>query len=155
MTAKGKPRIEPHDGLVEELIGIAGRLVATLERETALLSEMKTAEVEPIQEEKVRLTRAYEARVLALRSKPDLIKAAGAAIEAEFRACATSLADASRANAVALRAAKAANERLLQCIVEAASEQERAHHGYTPGGIATRNGYAAPERVSLSLNEQL
>lgn len=154
MTANTTPRIEPHDGLVEELIGVAGRLVATLEQETALLSEMKTAEVRPIQEEKARLARAYEERVQALKSKPDLVQAAGKAIAQEFEACATKLADASQANAVALRAAKAANERLLQCIVDAAAAQENAHHGYTRQGVATRNGYTAPERVSLSLNDR-
>ncbi len=160
MTARtpGKaaaPRIEPHDGLVEELIGVAGRLVATLERETALLAQMKTADVKPLQKEKAALARAYEERVRALKSKPELVRAAGKAIAEEFRACATKLAQASEANAVALRAAKAANERLLQCIVEAASEHDAAHHGYTSRGVATRDGYTAPERVSLTLNEQL
>lgn len=153
--ASAKPRIEPHDGLVEELIGVAGRLVATLERETELLARMKTAEVAPLQEEKAALARAYEERVRALKSKPELVRAAGKAMAEEFQACAAKLAQASQANAVALRAAKAANERLLQCIVDAANENEVAHHSYTRQGVATRNGYTAPERVSLTLNERL
>lgn len=155
MSADATPRIEPHDGLVEDLIAVAGRLVATLEQETELLAQMKTAEVRPLQKAKAELARAYEARVRALKAKPELVRAAGKAIAEEFEACARKLAEASQANAVALRAAKAANERLLQCIVEAAAEQDKAHHGYSRAGVATRNGYVEPERVSLTLNEKL
>jgi len=51
---------------IDALIEIASQLIALLGRETALLRQMKIGEIAALQEEKLTLSRAYEARVRSL-----------------------------------------------------------------------------------------
>ncbi|MDH3236369.1 MAG: hypothetical protein OEQ29_22835 [Alphaproteobacteria bacterium] len=148
----GAPDLRPS---VDGLIDIASRLITLLGRETALLREMKIAEIVALQEDKLKLTRAYEARMRALNKSGDELAAVDQAIRDELRATVNRFEDAAAANAIAVHAAQEANQRLMQAIVDIVSEQRGRTEGYAADGTATATDARAREGVALTLDERL
>ncbi|MBL8704063.1 MAG: hypothetical protein JNM30_04430 [Rhodospirillales bacterium] len=141
----------PRNPAVDEIIQMAGRLIAMMEQETALLEQMKVADVAEGQVEKDRLARSFEAKLRALAADKKAAEVAPA-IRAEFRQVMDKFRAAMRANERSLRAAKDANERVVKAIVDAAQAQAAPRHAYSAAGtIGGSNGYdrVAPAPVAL------
>ena len=149
---EGGPDMRPSvDGLIE----IASRLIELLGRETALLREMKITEIAALQDEKLKLTRAYETRMRAVNQHGDELAAVDAAIRDELHATVNRFEDAAKANAIAVHAAQEANQRLMQAIVDIVSERRGRTEGYAADGTATLSDSRPREGLALSLDERL
>lgn len=145
------PVAPPRNPAVDEIIQMAGRLIALMEQETALLERMKVADIAEGQVEKDRLARSFEAKLRALAADKNAATVAPA-IRAEFREVMDKFRAAMRANERSLRAAKDANERVVKAIVDAAQAQAAPRHAYSAAGtIGAARGYdrAAPAPVAL------
>ena len=137
---------------VDDVIQMAGRLIAIMEQETALLEKMKVADIASGQIEKDRLARSFEAKLRALASDPKVAAEVAPAIRVEFREAMDRFRAAMRANERSLRAAKDANERVVKAIVDAAQAQAAPRHAYSASGtIGGSTGYdrTAPSPVAL------
>lgn len=145
----------PHKASIDGLIDIASRLITLLGRETLLLRQMKIGEIAGLQDEKLSLTRAYEARMRALNEDGAELRAVDQAIRDELKATVNRFEDAANANAIAVHAAQEANQRLMQAIVDIVSERRGRTEGYAPDGTATIKDARPREGLALTLDERL
>ena len=138
-----------------DLIALTARLVGVMEKETELLHAMKPGAIEPLQEEKARLVVAYNRATKAVSGDPKLLAALGAALKDELARITAKFRDACAANERAIKAARDANEKLVQLIAEAANKQRNPSFAYGATGRyagPTRQSRQAP--LSVALNQQ-
>jgi flagellar biosynthesis/type III secretory pathway chaperone len=140
---------------VDGLIDIASRLITLLGQETVLLRQMKIKDIAALQEEKLTLTRAYEARTRDLNQNSGELNAVDQAIRDELKATINRFEDAAKANAIAVHAAQEANQRLMQAIVDIVSERRGRTEGYAADGRSTLKDARPREGVALALDERL
>ncbi|HEX7005740.1 MAG TPA: hypothetical protein VF274_01250 [Alphaproteobacteria bacterium] len=136
------------------LVEIAARLVAIMDRETALLGTMKIRDANALQDEKTRLARAFEERARALKGNAGLVATLTAEIKSELRDAIKRFDEAAKANAIAIKAARDANEHLLQAIVDAVSAKRTAAQGYGATGARSAPRSCKPEALSLTLDDR-
>ncbi len=139
---------------IGELIEIASRLITLMEEETRLLRAMRPRDLDRLQEEKSRLSHAYEERVGALRADTAAIAVVVPALKEELRRTLTRFEKVAEENALALKAATEANHRLLRIIADAVAEQQADTPVYSSDGNI-RRGNGKPKSVSISLNREL
>jgi hypothetical protein len=141
---------------LRDLIVVAGRLITLVTEETRQLQAYQTDEIGALQDDKARLTRLYAGLVRDLKRDPELLSAADRAVREELSDVLQRFNAAAEANAEALNMARAANERVMRAIIDAASAQQNAVAGYSRAGTA-----AAPSRMqatrplSISVNQRL
>lgn len=140
---------------LDGLIDIASRLITLLGQETVLLRQMKIKDIAALQDEKLALTRAYEARMRDLSNNSGELDAVDQAIRDELRATVNRFEDAAKANAIAVHAAQEANQRLMQAIVDIVSERRGRTEGYAADGTSTLKDARPREGVALALDERL
>jgi flagellar biosynthesis/type III secretory pathway chaperone len=134
------------------LITIASRLIALMEKETALLRAMKPQAIAELQEEKQRLVRAYEDRSRAITTHHEALAALDAAVREELGRTIVKFEAAVRDNATALRAAHDANEHVLLAIVEVIETQRSRTGTYGADGSRAGNGKGGRDAVTLSVD---
>ena len=149
--AKGQAMQPSIDGLID----VASRLITLLGRETVLLRQMKISEIAALQEQKLALTRVYEARMRELNENSGELDVIDQAIRDELRATVNRFEDAAKANAIAVHAAQEANQRLMQAIVDIVSERRGRTEGYAADGTSTVKDARPREGVALALDERL
>lgn len=141
---------------MRDLIVVAGRLITLINEETRLLESLEAGRIGELQEEKARLTRAYVASVRDLGREPDLIAAVDKAVRDELSEVLERFAEAAQANERALSATRAANERVMRAIIDAAAAQQRTVAGYSRAGTLpppARTG-AGGRPLSLSIDQR-
>ncbi len=148
MTTELHPRIDA-------LIGVGSRLIELMEREIAILHDMRPGEVSGLQGDKTALTAAYETHLAALRDEPALLAALAPPLKDELMRVAMRLNATVAENARALDAARAANERLLKAIVDAVSADRARNAGYSRTGARTAPAPSRSAPVSLSIDTRL
>jgi hypothetical protein len=128
----------------DELIDVASRLTALMERENSMLAVHDTSGIKAIQDEKLALTRAYTLRVREIRKDPGRLAAVTQAVRAEMKKVLVRFDEVAKRNETALAAARDVNERVLKAIVDAANAQAPRVTGYSrTGGMAKPYGSAA------------
>lgn len=142
---------------VEALIHISSRLISVLEREVALLQQMKTSEVTSLQPEKMQLVVAYEDHVRALAAAPEMLEDVAPALQEEFASVAERFDAAMTENRRALTAAHEAQDRFLKAVVKAAQEKKDTFNPYSQQGTVVAGGKpkGAPNALSLTLNSHI
>ena len=115
-----------------ELIAVSGALASLLERETAELAAMRLSAAERLKGEKARLTRRYRAQLEALRSGKITLRETPPALRAEIASVSARLAAAAADNERALRAGRAAVERVVAAIAKAVVAGTRQARAYAP-----------------------
>lgn len=142
---------------VEALIHISSRLISVLEREVALLQQMKTSEVTSLQPEKMQLVIAYEDHVRALAAAPEMLEDVAPALQEEFASVAERFDAAMTENRRALTAAHEAQDRFLKAVVKAAQEKKDTFNPYSQQGTVVAGGKpkGAPNALSLTLNSHI
>ena len=138
---------------LRDLLDITEELAALLLEETALLRAMKPQAIEPLQSRKQLLSQTYELRSKELRTQQAALEQADPALRQKLRSSLQELDQATQANALALQAAHAAGNRVLQIIVDCAKEQQGQVQGYSPRGRMKRQ--QTPVTPSVSVNQQL
>lgn len=141
---------------VQEMMRVAGRLVALMDRETELLRTHQTQSIGALQEEKSGLAVAYAVLAREIRAEPELLRALTKSLREELREALRRFDRAAKANARAIDGARKANERVIHAIIEAAAiARAPSATGYSPNGgrvVPRRPDMAAP--VSVALNRQ-
>jgi hypothetical protein len=112
-----------------DLATIAGALAVLLERETALVRDMKITEIAPLQPEKQALTLRFQQALAALGT--DGAAGLDGAARVAWFAAGQRLAAATMENERALRVGRAATERLVAAIVTAVKQSRNAPAGYS------------------------
>jgi hypothetical protein len=133
------------------LVEIAARLVDLMGRETALLGAMKIRDANALQDEKTRLARAFEDRARALKGNSAVVATLTAELKGELQDAIKRFDEAAKANATAIRAARDANQHLLQAIVDAVSAKQSAGQSYGATGAPAQAGACKPKALSLTL----
>jgi len=130
MSALTQPRALPCTA--PELISISTALADLLDRETFALTAMKVKEATALKDEKARLTRRYRAHLEELRAGRAVLPPQASLARGELTAVATRLANAAVDNERALRAGRAAVERVVAAIAEAMTSNQRRLSAYAP-----------------------
>jgi flagellar biosynthesis/type III secretory pathway chaperone len=140
---------------IDDLIAITSRLSDLMHRETTMLGEMRGGEIASLQEEKHTLAVAYEREMKRLDEHPEEFATVEPEKQAKLLEQVGVFKEVAVKNERVLHAARETNQRLLQAIVEAVTEQ-RARHGYSATGAA-ENAAASDSAagLSLSLDQQL
>jgi hypothetical protein len=130
MTALAQSQAAPCS--VPDLITVSNALADLLEQETAALNAMRLKDATKLKDEKARLTRRYRAQLEEVRAKRIALPAAQSPQHIELLGVATRLADVATENERALRAGRAAVERVVAAIAEAVSSNNKRVAGYGP-----------------------
>ncbi len=141
---------------IREVVRIAGRLVALMNRETELLETHQLGALAPLQEEKTGLALSYAVLVRQIRSQPDVLAALTRAVRDELRETMKRFEQVARANARAIEAARMANERVIHAIIEAVTiARAPAGTGYSSSGARPTPPRAdARAPLSVAINRQ-
>ncbi len=128
----------------DELIDVASRLTALMERENACLAKHDTAGIKTMADEKLALTRAYTLRVREIAHDPARLAAVTQAVRLEMKKVMARFDEVAKRNELALRAAREVNDRVLKAIIEVANRQQPRVAAYSrTGGMAKPYGSAA------------
>lgn len=139
---------------VTELLTVTSRLIGVLEREIEMIREMEPSEMQALQEEKIVLAAAYEARLKALRDADHGgLEALSPDLRAELRRTTERFQETLAENERMLRAAKEATDSLLGAIAEAVRKQQAAGSGYSSAGTPRRP--EAASGTSMALDQRL
>jgi uncharacterized protein YdhG (YjbR/CyaY superfamily) len=143
----------------EELVSVASRLTALLERENECLAKFDVRGITGLNEEKQALTQVYCLRVHELKKDPDALRAVTATIRDEVKKVLVRFDEVVKLNERALKATREANDRVLAAIVDAANKQAPQQvSGYSrSGGVAKTYGSAGriPVAAPVSINRCL
>jgi hypothetical protein len=140
---------------MRDLIVTAGRLITLINEETELLERFEAGKIATLQDEKARLTRIYAGLIRDLRSDPDVLAAADKAVRDELTEVLTAFNQAALANERALTSARAANERVMRAIIDAANAQQQSPRGYSRAGTLPPPARAAGARpLSLAVDQR-
>jgi hypothetical protein len=118
----------------EMLIAVAARLIACLEKETALLVEMKMPEIAEMAAEKAELARNFMLCVRQAKERALEYKALGPVVLAEVQEAMDKVDATARRNERAIQSARKVNERVMKTIADAMNEQRVNAAGYTKAG---------------------
>lgn len=115
-----------------DLIAVQNALADLLERETAALTTMRLEDASALKDEKARLTRRYRAQLEELRAKRTALPVAQSAEHVALLTAATRLAGVAAENERALRAGRAAVERVVAAIAGAVKSSQKRLASYGP-----------------------
>ena len=115
-----------------DLIAVSNALADLLEQETAALATMRLKDATALKDEKARLTRHYRAQLEELRAKRTMLPAPQSPAHVQLLTVATRLAGVAAENERALRAGRAAVERVVAAIAEAVTSNQRRVASYGP-----------------------
>ena len=142
--------INPREINVENVMAMTARLAQLMAQEADFLSEMKVKAIEPLQKEKIWLTRALEMQLARVKKHPELL----ADISDQERDDMAELFDlfdeVKQENHRRILSAKEANQRMVEAITEVVNEQ-------TKKGIYDHEGNPDYQKDSMSvtLNEKV
>ena len=119
---------------VDGLVTVSLALIGLLERETALLIDMKTQEVGALQEDKKELVRLYALAVRQLRENAPALKVALPVVQAEIEAALNRVHAVALRNESAIRSARKVNEGVMKAIAEVWNADRSAAAGYNRAG---------------------
>lgn len=140
--------------IAEQLTRTAGQLTALMQDEVQLLETMRTAELELLLPEKKAATKTYRDLLGRLAERPELLQDLDAQDKTAIRSAAESLAAATEANALALRAGIEVNGRLVRAIAHAVRDEQRGGDRYQANGSLTDGG-PADALPAVSVNQVL
>lgn len=140
----------PEETQVASLLRVASRLIVVMEQEIAILREMRPRDIAALQGEKSALAATYEEMVHNLAADPGMVARASDAVQQEFADVASQFHEVLAENERALRAARAAQEKVLHAIVSTIEKDRLKHQGYGAGtiGIGSRRS-SAPLSLTL------
>ena len=140
---------------IDTLVKISANLVHLLERETALLLDMKTQDVGDIQAQKVELCRLYALSVRQLRENPAALKGALPVVQSEIEAALVRVHEVAVRNQQAIQSARKVNEGVMKAIAEVWNADRSAAAGYTLKGTKPQANAKKPGFVyaAVAYNE--
>jgi hypothetical protein len=139
--------------LLERLIDVTTRLGDVVEAENAALRGRKAGELARRQEEKEKLTGAYERCMAQVKRDREALKGAAPEKLEQLRGVSRRFQELLEEHRRTVQSAKAVSERMLRAIVAEASQRRNPFEGYD-AGAAVRPAFAAGRpTVSLAVNQ--
>ncbi|MCZ4280500.1 hypothetical protein O4H49_06910 [Kiloniella laminariae] len=139
---------------VHSVIETVKGLIAVMSREIELLRAMQIQEMSQLQKEKLDLVNSYEQSTAQLRSNPSFMQHLDPLLKEELRDVIKQMNHMVKENEIALLAAKASNERLMQAIVTAVKQQKQQDSSsYSNSGILAAQ--SAKSSSPMHLNQCL
>lgn len=135
---------------LDELREATRRLTELLMEEADLLAAMRVADVLPLQQEKLQLTRTLEMAQAQLAAKSAFMQSASPEEREELLLMTDDLAYAVEHNHRQASAARTVNARVMQAIMDVATEQHRPASYDRLGQVSGREKLT----LSLKLNQQ-
>ena len=135
---------------MEELKDTVLRLTELLMHEAELLSQMRVPEVVPLQAEKQQLTRTLEMAQAQLKAGSPFMQSSAAEDREDLLLLTDDLAYAVEHNHRYASVARAINSRVMQAIMDVATENQRPASYNSYGVVNGRNHLT----LSLNLNQQ-
>ena len=153
MTSADTQAAAQEETRIASLLRVASRLIVVMEQEIATLRAMRPRDIAALQTEKSALAAAYEEKVRDLALDPSMLAKVSGALQQEFADVATRFHEVLAENERALRAARAAQEKVLRAIVATVEKDRIKHVGYGVGanGIGGQRN-SAP--LSLTLDRR-
>lgn len=141
---------------VRDLISICTSLIGLLEQETTLLQEMQAGQINSLQDQKTTLALTYQQQIRELAGDPQCFRAVEPVLRDELRSALEAVNTASVDNERAIRAARTANEKVIQAVVDAVAvnDSESATYG-RDGSLNLTDGAAGRPPAAVSINQQL
>lgn len=141
--------------LIDNLVKVSASLVTLLERETALLIEMKTQDVGAMAEEKKELVRLYALAVRQLRERAPALKAALPVVQQEIEGALMRVHEVALKNERAIQSARKVNEGVMKAIAEVWNADRSAASGYNRAGLKPQPNTKKPgfTYAAVVLNE--
>ena len=141
---------------VRDLISICTSLIGLLEQETTLLREMQAGEINSLQDQKSTLALTYQQQIRDLAGDPQCFRAVEPVLRDELRSALEAVNTATVDNERALRAARTANEKVIQAVVDAVAvnDSESATYG-RDGSLNLADGATGAPPAAISINQQL
>jgi len=135
-----------------DLLAMTEGLSHLLERETRALAAMRIQDAASLKDEKARLTLRYRAALEELRAGRATLTEIAEPERRQLMAAAMRLADVVKENVGALRAGRAAVERVVAALARAVSSRERSIAGYVrprhaPARLRPTGGVAVDRRL--------
>ena len=146
-------RAEPEQ--LTDLLGIIERLSGLLGRENDLLRTMKPFEIQSLQQDKLALTAAYEARIKSLKENAGEVRSWSEGARNTLKEASRRFQAMLTENEHILRAAREATERALTAIAEEVRLKTQEHAAYSDKGAVTRPvDKARMPAVSLAFDQR-
>lgn len=136
--------------ITTELVDLAEALTRLLTQETALVRALRVKEIGSLQEEKTRLTAAYQKTFKALTTANEG-ETLPPSLKETLASAGQRLATAVAENELTLRAGKVATERLIGSIVAAVREQLKNSTSYAPQKALPRHSFMTAAAVDRRL----
>ena len=134
---------------IVDLLKIMSRLMQLLQREIALLRDMKPTEMQDLQRDKIVLAAAYQSRVKAMREDQSALEATNPELHAALSDAAQRFHETLADNERALQAARQVTDRVLSAIAKEVERQRRDKTGYSAAGAARAAGLDRPVSVAV------
>jgi hypothetical protein len=139
--------------LLERLIDVTTRLGDVVEAENAALKARKAGELARRQEEKEKLTGAYERCMVQLKRDREALKGAEPEKLERLRGASRRFQELLEEHRRTVQSAKAVSERMLRAIVAEASQRRNPFEGYDAGATVRPAFAAGKPTVSLAINQ--
>ena len=140
---------------ITDLLKIITRLTGVLEREIEMLRAMKPSEIQALQQDKLVLTAAYEARIKSLKDNPQTLRDLPAELRAALRETIGGFQTTLAENERRLRAARDVSDRVLRAIADELEQRQNNNKGYAPAGAFTGRPAGGRQPVSVAFDERL
>ncbi len=137
------------------MIDVITRLNALLERENAALATMQVGEIKGLNDEKQRLARLYEQLGADLVEGREELDSLPDELRLPLQEAGLRLEKLARENAIRLKAAMTANQKLFDIVRAAIDENAKKGSMYTRTGAAAADTPDASKPVAMTLNETL
>ena len=140
---------------VDDLLFIAGHLIDLLETENIALKASKLDVIESLIEQKTKLSRAYEMRVLGMQKSEQNFADIDPVLIEELKTQSARLQELVEVNAQELEISIATGKRYMEVVAESVKQSTPSAGTYGSNGA---KGHEAQEKVkpsSLAINENL
>ena len=143
------------NGTIRDLISLCTALIRLMRQETQCLKAMNPSAIAKLQDQKSALALSYHEQVRQLAGEPRCLQAVEPVLRDELKREMAALAEEVTLNERALRAARNANERVLQLIADAVSATRTKHDTYGRDGAPRAEARVGEKPVALSVDRRL
>jgi flagellar biosynthesis/type III secretory pathway chaperone len=150
MTMEQTVDVQPQPINMENVMALTARLAQVLAQEADLLSEMKVKAIEPLQKEKIWLTKAMELQLRRAQKYPFLLEEISEEEREDFAELVNIFDEIRDENHRRLLAAKEVNQQMVDAIADVVNDNSRKGT-YTPKG----NEDISIDSMSVTLNKTI
>lgn len=151
-TAQQAPARGAGTDFADNLIRVTQRLSSLMENEVDLLRGNRARDIKALQSDKESLTAVYQRMMMDLKEAPNALHGIDDGRRNALRRAAAKLEKSAMGNAIALRTAVEANNRLMEAIADAIRSRSSEN---APYGANAQLGSSRQAPLNVSVNQTL